>query len=200
MMLRLIVLWLLWCAVHSLLITTGVKRWFERRGGAWLGLYRISYVGFACCSLLPLLWYTAALPQQPLLDPSFALWLRPIQGLFLLYALVLFIGGLRAYNLRKFLGLRQWQDYRAKRTSNPPSFSKTGILRYVRHPWYSGGIALLWSLPGLTDVTLITRIILSTYLVVGALLEERKLHESLGEPYRAYCREVPMFIPWKKRR
>jgi len=200
MMLQLIVLWLLWCAVHSLLITTGVKRWVEHRDGAWLGLYRISYVGFACGSLLPLLWYTATLPQQPLLDPSFSLWLRPIQGLLLLYALVLFIGGLRAYNLREFLGLRQWQDYRSKRTSNPPSFSKTGILRYVRHPWYSGGIALLWSFPGLTDVTLTTRIILSIYLVVGALLEERKLHESLGEPYRAYCREVPMFIPWKKRR
>lgn len=197
MMLRIIVLWLLWCAVHSLSITTGVKRWFERRGGAWLGLYRIGYVCFAGCSLLPLLWYTATMPQQPLLAPSSSLWPWPIQWLFLLYALVLFIGGLRVYNLREFLGLRQWQDYRAKRTSNPPSFSKTGILRYVRHPWYSGGIALLWSLPGLTDVTLITRIILSVYLVVGARIEEHKLRESLGEPYRAYCREVPMFIPWK---
>jgi protein-S-isoprenylcysteine O-methyltransferase Ste14 len=115
----------------------------------------------------------------------------------LLYALVLFVGGLRIYDLQAFLGLRQWRDYRTGHTSAPPAFRKTGILRYVRHPWYSGGIALLWSLPALTDVTLVTRSIISAYLIVGALLEESKLRKSLGEPYLSYCREVPMLLPWK---
>jgi len=186
-------LWLAWCAGHSLLITDSVRRWFERRDGAWLGLYRISYVCFSLFSLLPVLWYTVALPQRPI-DLPFA-WLWPVRGLLFLYALIMFIGGLRVYDLQAFFGFRQWRDYRAGRTSNPPSFTKTGILRYVRHPWYSGGIALLWALPGLTDVTLITRSILTAYLIVGTLLEERKLRRSLGEPYRAYCRETPMLIP-----
>jgi protein-S-isoprenylcysteine O-methyltransferase Ste14 len=67
----------------------------------------------------------------------------------------------------------------------------------VRHPWYSGGIALLWALPGLTDVTLVVRTLLSAYLILGAVLEERKLREILGEPYNSYCRETPMLVPWK---
>ena len=197
-MLLLIVLWLTWCALHSLLITNGVRQWFERRSGVWLALYRLGYVCFALSTLLPLLWYTATLPQQPFGSPPD--WLRGVQWVLFLYALVLFIGGLRVYDLQAFLGLRQWRDYRVGRTSVSPAFRKAGILRYVRHPWYSGGIALLWSLPALTDVTLVARSILSAYLIVGALLEEHKLQEALGEPYRAYCRDVPMFIPWKFRR
>lgn len=87
--------------------------------------------------------------------------------------------------------------YRMGRSGAPPRFEQTGILGHVRHPWYSGGIALLWALPQLTDASLIIRTLLTVYLIVGTLLEERKLRQSLGEPYRAYCREVPMLIPWK---
>jgi len=194
-MLLLIIFWVGWCTLHSLLISTSVKRWFDHRGGRWLGLYRIGYVCFSLGTLVPLLWFTATLPQQPFGVPPD--WLRGVQWMLLLYALVLFVGGLRVYDLQTFLGLRQWRDYRTGHKSVPPAFRKTGILRYVRHPWYSGGIALLWSLPALTDVTLVTRSILSAYLIVGSLLEERKLRKSLGEPYLSYCREVPMLLPWK---
>jgi protein-S-isoprenylcysteine O-methyltransferase Ste14 len=194
-MVQLMILWVSWCLLHSLLITVAVRRWMEHRGGRWLGLYRIGYVLFAVGSLLPLVWYTAHLPQRPF--GPIPVWLRGVQGLLLLYSLVLFIGGLRVYDLQTFLGLSQWRDYRAGRLSTVSPFRRSGILRFVRHPWYSGGIALLWGLPGLTDVTLVTRSILSAYLILGTLLEERKLRASLGEPYRMYCREVPMLIPWK---
>ncbi len=197
-MLLLSVLWIGWCCLHSLLITTAVRHWFEARGGLWLGIYRLGYVLFSLVTLMPLLWYTHALPQHQVVTPSF--WLLCLQGLLFVYALVLFVGGMRAYDLHTFLGFRQWQDYRAGRVSSPPAFSRSGILRFVRHPWYSGGIALLWSLPALTDVTLVSRTILTSYLIIGAWLEERKLKAALGEPYRAYCREVPMFFPWKLRR
>jgi len=74
---------------------------------------------------------------------------------------------------------------------------QTGILRHVRHPWYGGGLALLWSLPNFTDVALVTRTILSCYLIVGTLLEERKLKSVMGPSYQDYCRRVPMLLPWK---
>jgi methanethiol S-methyltransferase len=191
---KVIVLWLGWCAAHSLLITASTKQWFERRGGAWLGLYRIGYVCFSLCTLLPAFWYTAALPQRPIHLPF---WVWPVQCLLFLYALIMFIGGSRIYDLQIFLGIRQWRDYRAGRTSRQPMFMKRGILQYVRHPWYSGGIALLWSLPGLTDVTLVTRIILTLYLIFGTHLEDRKLRQSLGAPYHAYCQKTPMLLPWR---
>ena len=197
-MLRLIFLWLIWCCLHSLLISATVKHWFEGRGGAWLGLYRLGYIGFSLATLLPLLWYTSILPQHQLFAPP--IWLRGLQAILFLYALVLFIGGLRVYDLSFFLGTQQWRDFRAGRLSTPPVLMQTGILRFVRHPWYSGGIALLWSFPTFTEVTLTTRTILTCYLVVGTLLEERKLKATIGAPYRTYCREVPMLLPWKWRR
>lgn len=187
-------MWSGWCAAHSLLITASARRWFERQGGAWQGLYRIGYVCFSLGTLLPLFWYTATLPQRLI---SLPFWVWPAQWLLFLYALVMFIGGSRVYDLQTFLGLRQWRAYRAGQPSPPPVLTKSGILRYVRHPWYSGGIALLWALPGLTDVTLATRMLLTAYLLIGTLLEERKLRQSLGSPYHAYCQETPMLLPWK---
>lgn len=190
----LIVLWLVWCGLHSLLISATVSRWFARRGGAWQALHRLGYVLFSLATLLPLLGYAASLEHRPI---TVSPWLLPLQSLLLLYSLVMGIGGMRVYDGRTFLGIRQWQQYRAGQPGEPPTFCRTGILRYVRHPWYSGGLALLWALPGLTDVSLVTRTLLSCYLLVGTLLEERKLKKSLGQPYQDYCRTVPMLLPWK---
>lgn len=191
-MLILGLLWCGWCGLHSLLITATVRRWMEQRGGLWLGLYRLVYVGVSLVTLLPLLWYTASLPQQPLPLPP--LWLR---GPLLFYALVMFAGGLRVYDLQAFLGLSQWRCYRLGEADELPVLNTNGLLRFVRHPWYAGGIALLWGVPNLTNVTLVTRLILSAYLVIGARLEERKMRELLGTPYLDYCRRTPMFFPWR---
>jgi len=190
----LIVLWLVWCSLHSLLITTTVSRWFAGRGGAWQALYRLGYVLFSLVTLLALLGYAASLEHRPI---GVSPWFLPLQGLLLLYSLVMALGGLRVYDGRSFVGIRQWQQYRAGQPGEAPAFSCTGILHYVRHPWYSGGLALLWGLPGLTDLSLVTRIILSCYLVVGTLLEEHKLKNTLGQPYQDYCRTVPMLLPWR---
>ena len=194
-MLTLAVLWTGWCILHSLLITRIVADWFKRRGGIRLGLYRIGYIVFSLLSLIPVLLYQFSLPEQLLVPWSGPL--RIIQVVLLLYALVLFRGGTSIYDMDYFLGLRQWRDYRKGQQTPELPFRCSGILQYVRHPWYSGGIALLWGLGPITDVTLVSRSILSLYLVIGTLLEERKLKEQLGEEYEHYCQKVPMLIPWK---
>jgi len=97
-----------------------------------------------------------------------------------------------------FLGLRQWRDFRNQQESGALSFHRGGILAYVRHPWYSGGIALLWGIGSCTDVYLLTRIMLTAYIILGTVLEETRLEKELGEQYSAYRREVPMLVPWKK--
>ncbi|NLX18453.1 MAG: hypothetical protein GXY53_04110, partial [Desulfobulbus sp.] len=145
-------MWLVWCMVHSLLITVRAQQWVARRGGMWQGLYRLGYVCFAAVSLSLLFAYTASLPQQRISLPS---WGTGVQLILLLYAAILFISGARAYDMQIFLGIRQWHDARAGRTSPAPLFLKTGILRHIRHPWYSGTIALLWGAPGLTDLGLL---------------------------------------------
>jgi len=193
--LKLVLLWGGWCALHSLLITNAVRRWIERKGGAWHGLYRLGYIGVAVLTLVPVMWYTAALPQHVYAPPPLSV--QVIRVLLLIYAMVLFVGGLRAYDLQAFLGLRQWHEYRQGRAVTPSVLNTSGILAHLRHPWYSGGLALLWGLPGLSNVTLITRLILTVYLILGAFLEERKMHQLFGEAYQAYCRRTPMLIPWR---
>ena len=117
-MMQLIVLWVAWCLLHSLLITSFFRDAIEKKGGAWLGLYRIAYVIIAIATLLPLLIYTASLPQHPFNTPS--LWIRAGQYLLFLYALIMLIGGTRSYDLLSFLGIRQWSDYRAGRVHISP--------------------------------------------------------------------------------
>ena len=77
-------------------------------------------------------------------------------------------------------------------------FTTEGILAYVRHPWYSGAILLVWAFAEVTDVSLVSKAILTVYIIAGAMLEEQKLIHEIGEPYVAYRKKVPMFIPWKK--
>jgi len=194
-MTTLALLWTGWCLVHSLLITETVNTWIREKDGLLQGVYRIVYILFALISLVPVLWYQYQLPQQLLFS-----WEGPwriLQAGLLGYAAIKFYGGTRVYDTDFFLGIIQWRSYRQNRNITPLPFSCRGILRYVRHPWYSGGIAFLWGLGPITDVNLVVRSILSLYLVMGTLLEERKLVRELGAPYRHYCSRVPMLIPWR---
>jgi len=197
-MLILALLWLLWCSLHSLLITRRVGRWINSRGGAWAAGYRMGYVLFSLLSLIPLLWYQAGLEQRILFRWQGAG--RLVQGTLLAYALFMFLGGKQVYDLDWFLGLSQWRAFRRGERSTGRPFRCHGVLQLVRHPWYSGGLALLWALNPLTDASLVSRIILTAYLIVGTRLEERKLLEELGDVYARYQRRVPMLIPWPGRR
>ena len=53
-----------------------------------------------------------------------------------------------------------------------------------------------------TTTALLEDVVLSVYLVVGTVLEERKLEREFGAAYRAYRREVSALLPlaWLLRR
>jgi len=188
-------LWISWCTLHSLLITGRLNAWIRKKGGLLQGLHRLVYVTFSLLSLIPILWYQYSLPQQLIF--SFNGPCRILQGLLILYALIMFYGGKKVYDSDYVLGISQWRSYQSRQQPQPVPFACKGVLRYVRHPWYSGGLAFLWGLGPLTDVTLLVRIILTLYLVIGTLLEEQKLVRELGKVYQEYCRQVPMLIPWR---
>jgi len=188
-------LWICWCALHSLLIAGKLNGWIRKKGGFLQGSYRIVYILFSTITLAPVLWYQYTLPQLVLF--SFSGQWRILQAILLLYAIIMFYGGKQVYDTSYFLGLRQWRSYRLGQQSVSLPFSCRGVLHYVRHPWYSGGLAFLWGLGPLTDVTLLVRIILSMYLVIGSLLEEQKLVRELGAAYSSYRRQVPMLVPWR---
>lgn len=190
-------LWALWCFLHSALLARPVTDWLKWRLQSRYPLYRLGFVCFSVLTILPIVLFEVRLHQQVLFDWS-GPW-RLLQALLLIYAGVLFIAGAREYDLAYFLGVRQWRDWLHHRRPVNLEFRTGGILRYVRHPWYSGGIAFVAAFGPLTDASLVAKLILTVYLVVGAKLEERKLLALIGEPYHSYCRRVPMLVPGMKR-
>ena len=189
------VLWVGWCGLHSLLITPAVTGRIQNRWGRYFAYYRLGYNLFSLGTLLPLWAYTKSLSNL-----RGTLWPWPyslVQVLIALLGVAAFIAGGRAYDLPFFLGLRQIKDSRATSLLSAPGPLKTsGILEMVRHPWYTGGLLLIWA-QKMDRPILIMSLILSVYFIVGALLEERKLRRIYGQVYRDYQQEVSMFFPLK---
>lgn len=190
-------LWLLWCAMHSLLISRRVVDRLQLRLGVRYAYYRLFFVLFSAVTVTPLLLYQFFVPQRLLFGWD-GFWRLP-QAILLCYALFMFGAGARNYDLRYFLGLRQIESLRRGAAPADPLFAVHGISAYVRHPWYSGGIALVWSAGPVTTMSLAVKIILTGYLLTGTVLEERKLVAAIGAPYRAYQKTVPMLIPRPRR-
>jgi len=187
-------LWIAWCVLHSLLVSPRVVAFFKAAFKEKFAFYRMGYVLFSLLSLAPLLLY-----QNSLVQRTFFVWHGPwmFARLFLLsYSIILFAGGLFSYNLKYFTGISQMQAFLVKKPGPVPPFVVKGILRYVRHPWYSGGLVFIWAFGPVTKITLVSKFVLSLYLLIGTFLEERKLLAEIGEPYFCYQQKVPMFIPW----
>jgi len=183
----------LWCGLHSLLITRTVLAWSRRHCGRWFAWHRVAFVGFAAVSFLLLALYVNSLPAHTLWTWSGPWQIVRVAGLAAGVWITLL--GIRVYDQRHFLGIKQAAEFITGRPPAPNDFSRHGILAHVRHPYYAGAFALLAFYADFTDVNLAIRVVLVFYLVVGTELEERKLLHEYGEKYARYRREVPRFLP-----
>lgn len=188
-------LWLFWCFVHSALISRSVTTFCEMKLGPLFRFHRIAYNLFALVTLIPI-----ALYERSMESPLVFRWTGPtaaVQVLLIISSLLLFLGGGRHYDGLTFLGLRQI-GVGGRRSLLTPSgrLEMDGILHVTRHPWYLGAILLVWS-RNLWLSTLITNIILTVYILIGTILEERKLVAEFGDEYRRYQSDVSMLFPFR---
>lgn len=189
-----------WCVLHSGLIATPVTERLKLRLGPAFRFYRLFYNALSGLTLLPVAAYAAAIRTEP-----FFRWdgyLRAIQVLLLAAAAVFILLGARRYDAAQFLGLRQLREGAGGTgISEGGELDTSGVLSVTRHPWYLATLLLLWARP-LDASALLANAILTTYLLVGARLEESKLVREFGDRYRTYQREVSMLIPvrWVKAR
>ena len=191
------VLWVLWCALHSLLISVTVTALLKRRLGDGYRFFRLLFNLFAVLSLLPLLAYAHSLAGEAVMRWSGIG--RLVQVPMLGLSLWLFVAGARVYDMRQFLGTRQIVEHKSTGgLTASGSIDTSGILGRVRHPWYGGALLLLW-FRSFDGAGLVTNSVLSLYLVAGAFLEERKLVMEFGEEYERYRRTVPMLFPRLRR-
>ena len=80
----------------------------------------------------------------------------------------------------------------------PAAFVAEGAYRLVRHPLYLFMLLLIWSTPRFSTDQLLFNVLWTSWIVVGAKLEERDLVVDFGESYRRYQRAVPMLIPYPR--
>jgi protein-S-isoprenylcysteine O-methyltransferase Ste14 len=188
------VLWILWCVVHSGLISISVTDYLKRRFGGAFRYHRIAFNLTAALTLAPLFVYSNGIESRSLFHWE-GYWVV-FQGLLIIAAAALFFAGARHYSLFQFLGLRQIEKGASHGTlADTGTFHTTGILGLTRHPWYLGMILIIWA-RNVDVAVLIANVILTVYLIVGTLLEERKLSLEFGDEYRQYQKRVPMLVPF----
>lgn len=187
--------WVAYGTAHSILAAPFVAERMKQWGGAAAAYYRLTYNVLSIVGLIPVLWFSASIHVSPLLQ-----WVWPytlIQYLCWALGIFIFALGMRGYDGREFLGLRQVAAYRAGfPNASPPVLTISGIHRIVRHPWYLALLLLLWA-RDVSAVTLVTNGVLTAYLFVGTYFEERKLVTAFGDSYRHYQETVSMFFPVK---
>lgn len=198
--LLLAVFWISWCALHSALVSLRVTESLRNRFPRAFRFYRLFYNSFAVATLAPVVLYSISLRGEPVVTWS-GLWII-VPILLATAALVLFVAGARRYDFLQFIGLRQLKEERTCSVlTDDCSLDTGGVLSVVRHPWYSGGILVVWARP-LDPAAMVTNAVLCGYFAVGAVLEERKLKVQFGRRYEVYQRRVPMLFPvrWLRRR
>lgn len=121
-----------------------------------------------------------------------------------LLAVAGFAWGVRALRAFDLLGLRPIRRHlRDLRGQSPPGEFEAGALvvrgpyRWVRHPLYSCVIVLLWADPAMSLNRIVIAATWTTWIYIGARLEERDLIAEFGETYRKYRRQVPILVPWR---
>jgi protein-S-isoprenylcysteine O-methyltransferase Ste14 len=118
------------------------------------------------------------------------------QYLLLACGILLVVAGGRHYSLGQFIGISQLRGACSRGMATGGGIDSSGVLGLVRHPWYTAVVLLIWA--GDLDVAaLVSNGVLTVYIVVGTLLEERKLVHEFGDAYRSYQGRVSMFIPLK---
>lgn len=185
-------LWLAYGALHSLLADNGVKQFFERKMGSGYRYYRLTYNLLAFVFLAGIIAYQFTLPAHSLWVFD---WRLHVAGNVLKYGgLLIVLIGISGYNFKEFSGLA----FSPRNADAGSGTLKTdGLLRYVRHPIYSGTILFIWGL-FLSDSLMRTLVMaagITLYTLIGIYFEEKKLVAEFGDAYREYSRRVPMLLP-----
>ena len=185
--------WALFGTIHSVLINDRVARYFSARLNSKSRYYRLIYNAIAVVLLVPVVLYESHISADM---TSWLPELWPLRLVLLAIGISFFIAGARQYSPLSFLGIDQIRTGRSERTLSKDNHLVTaGVLKWVRHPWYTGVLCLLAARP-LTPVSLTSDVVLFAYVIIGTKLEEQRLVGEFGDAYRRYQARVPMYIPW----
>lgn len=181
-------------AQHSIMARPAFKRVWTRIIPQ--PIERSTYVLVSCAVTFLLMWQWRGMDhvvwnmQQPLLRAC--LW-----GLFATGWLLVPLVSLLISHFDLF-GTRQVWFYLRGRVYEALPFRVPSLYKQVRHPLYIGWAIAFWATPTMTAGHLLFAGVLTGYMGLAAMLEERDLIAHFGRQYEEYRRSVPMFIPRRK--
>ena len=195
--LLLTILWILWCTVHSGMISIKATTYLQNNLGDQFRYYRLVYNLTAIITLLPIYFFGKSIAAD-----AFFRWpetLELLRYVLLFLSIILFFIGAQKYDMLQFLGIRQIRSGDSHMSlSADDELDTSGILSITRHPWYLAALIFIWVFQKeLNYADLLVRVILTAYLFIGSILEERKLIQEYGDDYRKYMQQVSMLLPVK---
>jgi protein-S-isoprenylcysteine O-methyltransferase Ste14 len=192
-----LVLLTLFALQHSVMARPAFKRWWTRFVPQVVE--RSTFVLATSLVLALLFWQWRPLPlliwdaegdaaRWVLYGLSAVGWLLVLASTFLINHFDLF-------------GLRQvWRHARGQGPAPEAPFVVRALYRIVRHPIMLGFLIAFWATPTMSLGHLLFALVTTGYILVAVkFLEERDLVAQYGEAYRAYQRNVPMLLPWRRR-
>ena len=192
-------IWTGYCFVHSFLISIRFTKYLTRILKSYYAFYRLFYVLFSLVTLIWLINYAAQFDNEIVIRYS-QLWSIIRQVLTWASLLMFFWAFFFNYDSLSFFGIRQILNYgKVNQIDRSEEIKKNGLLSLTRHPMYLALIIYLWC-QTFTIADIIVNTILTIYVIIGTILEEKKLVLEFGEAYRKYQQEVPMLIPFTKKR
>jgi len=184
------IFWILYFALHSVLASFPVKRFFRKVFPAVYPHYRALYSVIATVNFVLLGMLHIKMPSTNLFQPADGLrWIAV--GIGLAGALVMW-RAMKRYGA-SFLYLNLEESDTAQ-----PVLVTTGLNAYVRHPLYFG---ILLSLVFLvlyfpSAKNFVFAGVTLAYLIIGSWLEEQRLLAIFGQAYENYRRRVKMLVPY----
>jgi methanethiol S-methyltransferase len=181
----------LFAVQHSVM----ARPWFKR---VWTRVVpgpieRSTYVFVSCLVTILLMWQWRGIDvvvwnvQQPLARG--VAWSLYAAGWLLVPAVSLLINHFDLFGTRQV-----WLHLRGQEYTSLP-FGTPLFYKYVRHPLYLGWTLMFWATPTMTAGHLLFAAVLTGYMALAAVFEERDLVAHFGGQYVEYRRRVPMFVP-----
>ncbi len=182
---------------HSVMARPAFKKWWTTIVSP--AVERSIYVLLASLALLLIFWQ-----WQPITS---TIWetknptaILVINGIFWLGWGIVLLSTFFINHFRLF-GLDQVYNNLKNRKPSKLAFQVNFLYKLVRHPIMLGFIIAFWATPTMTTGHLMFSVITTLYIFISVKhLEEPDLKNDLGEEYVAYQKEVPMIIPFLKRK
>ena len=155
------VLVIVWCVLHSVMISVSVTEYLHKRVGPTFRFYRLFFNVVSALTLIPVVLYAPLVRTETIF--CWNGYMRVTEVLLLGTAALLFFLGTCRYDAAQFLGFRQIREGTSNNgMTDAGELDTSGVLSIVRHPWYLATILLIWVKP--LDISAIhVNVILTSY-------------------------------------